>query len=46
VNDEARDGDRERVFKREKKFEVSESKLSSEEKRLFSFYDSLAEASR
>ncbi len=33
------DGDRERVFKREKKIEVSKSNLSVEERRLFGVYD-------
>jgi len=38
--DEGRDGDRERVVKQRKKFEVSESKLSDDEKRLFDILDS------
>ena len=34
------DGDRERAYKKRKKFEVSESNLSDEESRLFRVYDS------
>ena len=46
VNTSVRDGDRERVVNTKKIFEVSGSNLSKEEKRLFSLYDSVTEASR